>query len=71
MISFLRGKVIELGKTYIILDVNGVGYSVYLPTKAIDSLSDINNEVKEIGVYTQMFFNQREGTSRLYTFFKK
>ncbi|OHB16626.1 MAG: Holliday junction DNA helicase RuvA [Parcubacteria group bacterium RIFCSPLOWO2_01_FULL_40_65] len=71
MISFLRGKVIELGKTYIILDVNGVGYSVYLPTKAIDSLSDINNEVKEIGVYTQMFFNQREGTSRLYGFLKK
>lgn len=68
MISFLRGKVIELGKTYIILDVNGVGYSVYIPVKAINSLSKIEGEVK---VYTQMFFNQREGTSQLYGFLKK
>lgn len=68
MISFLRGKVIELGKTYIILDVNGVGYSVYIPVKAIDSLANKNDEVK---VYTQMFFNQREGTSQLYGFLKK
>mgnify|MGYP001618009945 CR=1 FL=1 len=71
MISYLRGKVIELGKTYIILDVNGVGYSVYIPVKAINSLSDKNSEVKEVGVYTQMFFNQREGISTLYGFLKK
>jgi len=71
MISFLRDKVIELGKTYIILDVNGVGYSIYIPVKAINSLSKINEEVKEVNLYTQMFFNQREGTSQLYGFLKK
>lgn len=72
MISFLHGKVIELAKTYIILDVNGVGYSVYIPLKAINSLAKINNEVKDrVKVYTQMFFNQREGTSQLYGFLKK
>ena len=68
MIAYLRGKVIELGKTYIILDVNGVGYSVYIPTKAINSLAKTDSEVK---IYTQMFFNQREGTSQLYGFLKK
>ena len=71
MISFLRGRVIELGKTYIIIDVNGVGYSVYIPVKAINSLADKNAEIKEVRVYTQMFFNQREGTSQLYGFLKK
>ena len=71
MISQLRGGVIELGKTYIILDVNGVGYRIYIPTKAINSLAKINEEVKEAKVYTQMFFNQREGISTLYGFLKK
>lgn len=71
MISYLRGRVIELGKTYIILDVQGVGYRVHMPTKALNSLADKNNEVKEVRVYTQMFFNQREGTSQLFGFFKK
>ena len=68
MISFLRGKVIELGKTYIILDVQGVGYRVYMPIKALNSLAGVNNEVKEVKVYTQMFFNQREGTSSFMVF---
>lgn len=67
MISFLRGKVIELGKTYIILDVQGVGYRVSMPTKAINTLAKSNGEVK---IHTQMFFNQREGTSQLYGFLK-
>lgn len=68
MISSLQGKVTELGKTYIILDVQGVGYRVYMPTKALNSLAKVNSEVK---VYTQMFFNQREGISTLYGFLKK
>jgi holliday junction DNA helicase RuvA len=68
MISFLRGKIIEFDKTFIILDVNGVGYRVYMPTKALNSLAKNNGEVK---VYTQMFFNQREGTSQLYGFSEK
>ena len=71
MISYLRGKVIELGKTYIILDVQGVGYQVHMPTKALNSLAEKNGEVKEVKVHTQMFFNQREGRSQLYGFLKK
>ena len=89
MISFLRGRVIELGKTYIILDVQGVGYRVHMPIKALNSLAtqapqvnpvrgregpqraSASNGIKEIKVYTQMFFNQREGTSNLFGFFKK
>ena len=73
MISFLRGRVIELSKTFIILDVQGVGYRVYMPIKALNILAKENSEVKdkEFKVFTQMFFNQREGISTLYGFFKK
>lgn len=48
MISFLRGKIVELGKTYIILDVNGVGYRVHMPTKALNSLTKENPEVNPV-----------------------
>jgi len=72
MISYLRGKVIEFGKTFIILDVQGVGYRVYMPTKALNSLAKETSEVNpEFKVFTQMFFNQREGISALYGFLKK
>src|SRR3989344_2287456 len=68
MISYLRGRLIELNKTCIILDVNGVGYRLYMPVKALNSLTKNSGEVK---VYTRMIFNQREGTSQLYGFFEK
>ena len=68
MISFLRGEIIELGKSFMILDVQGVGYRLHMPVKALDILAKTTGEVK---VYTQMFFNQREGTSQLYGFIKK
>ncbi|MBI2003484.1 MAG: Holliday junction branch migration protein RuvA [Parcubacteria group bacterium] len=71
MISCLRGKLIELDKTFIILDVQGVGYRVYMPIKALNSLAKNNEGVKELKIYTQMFFNQREGISTLYGFLKK
>ena len=68
MISYLRGRVIEFGKTYIILDVQGIGYRVYMPVKALNILAKTEGGIK---VYTQMFFNQREGISTLYGFLKK
>lgn len=70
MISFLRGKIIELGKNHMILDVQGVGYRLHMPVKALNSLAETKNEVS-MGVYTRMFFNQREGISTLYGFLNK
>ena len=71
MISYLRGKLIELGKTFIILDVNGVGYRVSMPTKALNSLAKESSESKEFKVFTKMLFNQHEGVSELYGFSNK
>lgn len=67
MISYLHGKIIELGKTYIILDVNGVGYKVYMPDKMISSLAKNNGGVK---IYTKLLFNQHEGTFEIFGFQK-
>ena len=68
MISFLRGKVVELGKTYIIIDVNGVGYRVYMPVKALNILAKANEEVK---VFIDTHFNQHDNRTDLYGFMKK
>jgi len=68
MISFLRGKIIELGKSFMILDVQGVGYRLHMPVKTLSGLAKTAGEVK---VYTQMHFNQREGSPELYGFIKK
>lgn len=67
MISFLRGKVIEIAKNWLILDVSGVGYRIHIAAKEINSLAEKNGEIK---IYTQMIFNQHEGTSELYGFSK-
>ena len=48
MISFLRGKIIEFGKNYVILDVNGVGYRVHMSTKAINSISKRGHQINPV-----------------------
>lgn len=38
MIGSIRGEIIEKGETYLLVDVNGVGYLVYAPTSLLDRL---------------------------------
>ncbi len=68
MISFLRGKLVELTKDYLIVDVNGVGYRVHTPSKALDILAKQNGQVN---LFTKMLFDQREGTFELFGFLKR
>ena len=51
MIAYLRGMLSFKADEYIIIDLNGVGYKVFMSKSAIDSLPDNNNEIKE---YTNM-----------------
>lgn len=51
MIAYLRGILAFKAEEYIIIDLNGVGYKVFMPKSAIDSLPDINNEIK---IFTYM-----------------
>ena len=51
MIAYLRGMLSFKADEYIIIDLNGVGYKVFMSKSAIDSLPDNNNEIK---VFTYM-----------------
>lgn len=56
MISFLKGTIEEISEKSIFLDVNGVGYEVYMPTGSASELSGIGEEVK-IHTYLQISEN--------------
>ena len=61
MISFLRGKIIFQDKDFVIVEVGGVGYQVFvLPNFKVDPESD------EIEIYTHLYV--REDALKLYGF---
>lgn len=68
MISCLRGKISEIGRNYIILDVLGIGYLVHMGDKALNSLAKITGPVN---VYTKVFFDQHEGVFQVFGFLKR
>jgi len=68
MISYLRGKLIFKKDKFVIIDVNGIGYKVFLSKKSILNLPEINEilklfcfqEVKETALDLYGFFNYQE-----------
>ncbi|MFH1547645.1 MAG: Holliday junction branch migration protein RuvA, partial [bacterium] len=64
MISYLKGKIVEIGETYVVLNVGGVGYKVHI------SLEDEGwkgiTEDSELEVFTSQYF--REDEQGLYGF---
>lgn len=64
MIAFLRGKVAESYPQRLVLDVNGVGYEVFVPVSTFDKLNPY--EGKEVTLKT--YFHIRENIQVLYGF---
>lgn len=68
MISYLRGKLISAGNNDILLDVNGVGYSIFVSKKIKENLPELNQDyslityldVKETSLTLYGFFDARE-----------
>ena len=56
MISFLKGYIEEKSEKSIFLDVNGVGYEIYMPTGSASMLPSVGEEVK-IHTYLQISEN--------------
>lgn len=56
MIGYLKGTLIQKKPNQIILDVGGVGYSVWIPLSTYLALKDIN-ELVELLVYTHLTEN--------------
>ena len=63
MISYIRGELVSIEEDKVILDVNGVGFSVFMPGQAMNLLPSIGEEVK---LHTYM--NVREDAMQLYGF---
>ncbi len=63
MISFLRGKLIHKSPGEIILDVNGVGYHIFISKKVSEKLTELNSEYSVI-----TFLDVKENSLNLYGF---
>ena len=63
MISYLNGKLIAKKDTFIIIDVNGVGYKVFLSKKSMMKLPSLGDDIKVF-----CFLNVRENIMDLYGF---
>lgn len=66
MIGYLRGIIDSIYEDRIILDVNGIGYNVFMPYSQIELLPSRGNEAK---VYT--YLSVREDAMLLYGFSTK
>ncbi|MDD4859579.1 MAG: Holliday junction branch migration protein RuvA [Dehalococcoidales bacterium] len=63
MIASLTGKLESSGDNFVIINVNGVGFQVFVPTSVLSDLLGINTEVK---LYTHL--QVREDNLSLYGF---
>ncbi len=66
MFEFFKGKLQEKGPNHIVLEVNGIGYKIFIPLNVHVLLPEIS---KEIFLYTT--FVVREEAQTLYGFLKK
>lgn len=63
MIASLHGKLESLGGDWAVINVNGIGFKVYMPTSTLSTLSTIG---KEVHLYTHLVM--REDSATLYGF---
>lgn len=63
MISYVRGELVAMEKSKIIVDVNGVGYGIFMPEASMGMLPQMGNEVK---IHT--YLNVREDAMQLFGF---
>ena len=63
MIASLHGKLESLGSDWAVINVNGIGFKVYMPTSTLSTLSSIG---KEVHLYTHLVM--REDSATLYGF---
>jgi len=65
MINFLKGAIADKGKNYVVLDVNGIGYAVFVSHEVLGKLE----KGDEIKLWT--YHHIRENVSDLYGFSDK
>ena len=66
MISYIRGELCDIVEQKAIVDVNGVGYGIYMPQQALSLLPPMGQQVK---IHT--YLNIREDAMQLFGFLTK
>ena len=66
MISYIRGELCDIEEQKAIVDVNGVGYGIYMPQQALSLLPPMGQQVK---IHT--YLNIREDAMQLFGFLPK
>lgn len=66
MISYVRGEVAAFEAEKVIIDVNGIGYGIYMSQQAMGRLPMVGSEVK---LYT--YFSVKEDSMQLFGFLSK
>ncbi len=66
MIRYIRGELISIEEGYVVVDVGGVGYGIYMSAPSISLLGRIGDEVR---IHT--YLNVKEDAMQLYGFLTK
>lgn len=66
MIGYLKGELAEIKENYVVLEVNNIGYEVYLPSSSIMGLPSLGSAIK---LFTYM--HVREDAIGLFGFLTK
>ena len=66
MISYIKGELASVGEDQIIVEVQGIGYGIFMPGQAMTMLPPVGNEVK---IHT--YLNVREDAMQLFGFLTK
>ncbi len=66
MYSYIRGALAEVEFDHIVIDVNGIGYNVYIPTNCFEYLPGLGEDCK---IHTYLYV--REDAMMLYGFLTK
>jgi|TergutMp193P3_1026864.scaffolds.fasta_scaffold163454_2 Holliday junction DNA helicase RuvA len=63
MISFIKGTLAEKNPTHIIVEVNGIGFGIFIPFSNFDKIGEIGSEIK---IFTHL--HVKEDSLTLYGF---
>lgn len=66
MIRYIKGTIVDMEETCVVLDYHGMGYRIFMPAKTMGSYLHVGDEVK---IHTYM--NIREDAMQLFGFLTK
>ena len=66
MFAYINGSIEEKGSNYVVADVGGIGYQIFMPISAIDKIGELGEIVK---IHT--YYYVREDNISLYGFLTK